>query len=104
MADDSEKVYFIKTKILRENLIVFENSDFLPVESVSKRSLLQQNDVIVTIIGATFEIIGRASIFLNDYPSSVVNQNIAIIRVNEDQLNPFYLSVFLNSRFGREQL
>ena len=102
--EDDEKVYFIKTDTLREGLIDFENSDFLPARSLSERDYLKPKDVIVTIIGAHFEIIGRSAIFLSHYPQAVVNQNIAVIKSNETILNPFYLMVFLNSKYGREQL
>jgi len=102
--EEDEKVYFIKTDTLREGLIDFENSDFLPARSLSKRNYLEPNDVIVTIIGAHFDIIGRAAIFLPHFQKAVVNQNIAVIRTDENVLNPFFLMIFLNSKYGREQL
>jgi len=76
----------------------------LPARSLSERDYLKPKDVIVTIIGAHFDIIGRAAIFLHHYPPTVVNQNIAVIKPDEKVLNPFYLMVFLNSKYGREQL
>lgn len=102
--EGDERIYFIKTDTLREGLIDFENSDFLPVRSLSERNYLKPKDVIVTIIGAHFDIIGRSAIFLHHYPQSVVNQNIVVIKPDENLLNPFYLMVFLNSKYGREQL
>jgi len=59
---------------------------------------------MVIISGAHFDVIGRAAIFLDYYPQSVTNQNIAVIKTDENLLNPFYLTVFLNSKYGREQL
>jgi type I restriction enzyme S subunit len=104
LVDDGERVYFIKTDTLREGSIIFENADYLPSTSLVKSDYLQTNDVLVTIIGATFDVVGRAAIFTEGYPASTVNQNIAIIRTDENALNPFFLSVFLNSKYGREQL
>ena len=102
--EDDERIYFVKTDTLREGVINFKNSDFLPAHKISIRDFLKSNNVIVTIIGANFNIIGRAAIFMDNFQRTVVNQNIAIIKPNEKLLNPFYLMVFLNSKYGREQL
>ena len=102
--EDDRSIYFIKTDNLREGLIDFENSDFLPARSLSERDYLKFKNVMVTISGAHYDVIGRAVIFLDYYPQSVTNQNIAVIRTDENLLNPFYLTVFLNSKYGREQL
>lgn len=104
MREDDEQVYFLKTDTLREGLIDFENSDFLPTRVLSSRDYLRDGDVIVTIIGAHYDIVGRAAVFLKHYPKSTVNQNIAVIRPDESLLCPFYLGVFLNCKYGREQL
>lgn len=102
--EDDRRIHFLKTDTLKEGLIDFENSDFLPARSLSERDYLKFKDVIVTVSGAHFDIIGRAAIFLCDYPQSVTNQNIAVIKPDENVLNPFYLTIFLNSKYGREQL
>ncbi len=102
--EEDERIYFVKTDTLREGLVNFEKSDFLPARSLSEAHYLRPNDVIVTIIGAHFNIIGRAAIFLHHYPQTVVNQNIVVIKPDENIINPFYLMVFLNSKYGREQL
>ena len=101
---DDIRIHFIKSDNLREGLINFENSDFLPARSLSERDYLKFKNVIVIISGAHFDVIGRAAIFLDYYPQSVTNQNIAVIKTDENLLNPFYLTVFLNSKYGREQL
>ena len=98
------RIHFIKTDNLKEGLIDFENSNFLPARSLSDGDYLKFNNVMVTISGAHFDVIGRAAIFLDYYPQSVTNQNIAVIKTDENLLNPFYLTVFLNSKYGREQL
>lgn len=101
---ERQKIHFIKTDTLREGQIVFDNADFLPSTSLSIRDYLKDHDILVTIIGATHEIIGRSAIFLKSNPNSAINQNIAIIRADENKIDPFFLTVFLNSKYGREQL
>jgi len=89
---------------LREGVIDFENSDFLPARSLSESDYLKFKNVTVTISGAHYGVIGRAAIFLDYYPPSVIKQNIAVIKTDENLLNPFYLTIFLNSKYGKEQL
>ena len=101
---DDIRIHFLKTDNLREGVINFENSDFLPARSLSESDYLKFKDVMVTISGAHYDVIGRAAIFLDYYPPSVTNQNIAVIKTDENLLNPFYLTIFLNSKYGREQL
>jgi len=101
---DDIRIHFIKTDNLREGIVNFENSDFLPARSLSEKDYLKFKNVVITISGAYYDIIGRAAIFLDYYPQSVTNQNIAVIRTDENLLNPFYLTIFLNSKYGREQL
>lgn len=102
--DGDEKIFFIKTDTLRDGLIKFENADFLPKRVLSKNHFLIPDEVIVTIIGAHFNIIGRAAIFQDEDEKSVVNQNIAVIRVKKSKINPYYFSAFLNCHYGRRQL
>jgi hypothetical protein len=64
-------------------------------------SELRADDVIVTIIGATEEIIGRAARIHGDLGRANINQNVALIR---SRIPAGYLTVFLNSHYGREQL
>lgn len=100
---DSEAVKFIKTDNLREDRIEIQNVNFLSELGNLKiiASELRADDVIVTIIGATEEIIGRAARIHSDFGRANINQNIALIR---SHIPSGYLAVFLNSHYGREQL
>jgi len=100
---DDIRIHFLKTDNLREGVIDFENSDFLSARSLTENDYLKFKNVTVTISGARYDLIGRAAIFLDYYPQSVINQNIAVIKTDENLLNPFYLTVFLNSKYGKEQ-
>lgn len=101
---DDVRIHFLRTDNLREGVIDFENSDFLPARSLSESDYLKFKNVTVTISGAHYDIIGEAAIFLDYYPQSVTDQNIAVIETDENLLNPFYLTIFLNSKYGKEQL
>ena len=96
-------VKFIKTDNLREDRIDTYDVQLLSELGNSKigASELRTDDVIVTIIGATEQIIGRAARVHIDMGRANINQNIALIR---SHVPAGYLTVFLNSHYGREQL
>ena len=93
------KIKFIKTDNLRENSIGGEYSHYLSKEgnSTIKRTSLQKDDVLTTIIGATEKIIGRTSIIQEDILPANINQNIALIRINHDIISPSYVNIYLLS-------
>ena len=97
------EINFIKTDNLREDRV-----ETLDVQTLSERgnaeisnSELQVDDVILTIIGATEDIVGRAARISREILRANINQNIALIRSN---IPSGYLTTFLNSYHGREQL
>ncbi len=101
--NDGTDIKFIKTDTLREGQIVFSEADCLPLKESRKNSELKSGDVIVTIIGATHDIVGRvARVFPSD-PKMNINQNVALLRPKEPSFSS-YLSIFLQTKYGRDQL
>jgi type I restriction enzyme, S subunit len=95
-------IKFIKTDNVREDRITDD------VQMLSEAgnlligsSELRADDVIVTIIGATEEIIGRAARVDQSLGRANINQNVAVIRTS---LPAGFLTIFLNTIYGREQL
>lgn len=101
--EGDQAVHFIKTDTLREGRIEFDRCDMIPARVISGSDYLKENEVLVTIIGATSNVVGRAAIYPPHSPEAIANQNIAIIRP-DSRLDAYYLQAFLNSRFGRHQL
>lgn len=99
-------VKFIKTDNLRENSITDNFSHYLSKSGneIIKRSSLKVDDIIVTIIGATYEIVGRSTIIFPEHLPANINQNIALIRADKSLVNPHYLNIFLNTKYGRNIL
>lgn len=100
------EISFVKTDNLRENKIVDVFTDYLTAEGNEdiKSSALEADDVIVTIIGATFDVVGRSAIVRESHLPANINQNIALIRLDKAKINPTYFNAYLNTKYGRGSL
>ena len=99
-------IKFVKTDNLRENEIKEPFSNYLSNlgNSEIKRTELQEGDIITTIIGATYDVIARSCIVQKSLLPANINQNIAHIRPDKKKINPEYLNVYLNSKYGKMHL
>ena len=100
---EDDLIPFIKTNTLREGKIVYSKVEFLPKRCLSSNDYIEDNASIVTIIGATKEIVGRVAIKEFKDPPSTTNQNVAIINF-KPEIDPYYAMIYLQSKFGRDQL
>ncbi|MCW2258678.1 MULTISPECIES: restriction endonuclease subunit S [Sphingobacterium] len=65
-------------------------------------SQLNENDVLLNITGAS---IGRATYVPNNFPKANVNQHVCAIRLKDSNSSKaIFLSVFLNSIYGQNQI
>ena len=99
-------IKFIKTDNLRDNEIKNPFSHYLSElgNSEIKRTELQEDDIITTIIGATYDVIARSCIIHKENLPANINQNIALIRPDKKKIVPEYLNVYLNSKYGKMYL
>lgn len=99
-------IKFIKTDNLRDNEIKFPFTNYLSElgNSEIKRTELQEDDIITTIIGATYDVIARSCIIRKELLPANINQNIAQIRPDKSKIVPEYLNVYLNSKYGKMYL
>lgn len=63
------------------------------------RTNLKSGDVILSSVGT----IGNCAVVAVDILPANADRHVAIIRLKSDTLSPFYLSVFLNSKYGKFQ-
>ena len=96
-------VRFIKTDTVREGSIDFDNSALLPARVVGKRDIIPDDAVVMTIIGATPDIVGRAAIVRATDPECVTNQNVAVVSTN-GICDPYFLTAYLQTKWGRDQV
>ena len=86
--DLSRRKFFIN-KILDEKL---------------KSSQLQANDILINIVGATLDVIGRTAMIPKDFPKSNITQAMALVRVTNNFFIPEFLFTFFLSKFGKLQI
>jgi len=96
-------VKFIKTDNLRDNQIVENFNHYLSDKGANKlkNALLKEDDIIVTIIGATYDVVGRVARVFPDLGRATINQNISLIRPS---IASGYLTCFLMGKYGKQQL
>ena len=97
-------IKFIKTNNLRDNYIKPHFDHYLSQlgHDDIKRTQLKKDDIIVTIIGATQKIVGRATKIAENILPANINQNIALIRLDRDKINPDFINIYLNSYYGKQ--
>ncbi len=86
-----------------DNKIDFENLLYLKPEVHNKKlkgSQLQKGDLLIAIVGAT---IGQISVYEDDKEANI-NQAIALVRLNKNEINPEFAKEFLFSTIGQMQL
>lgn len=98
--------HFIKTDNLRTDEITEPYTDYLSHKGYEslKRVHLKSGDIIVTIIGATYDIIARCALIHDEILPATINQNIAMIRPDIKKIVPEYLVSYMNSKYGRMYL
>lgn len=99
--DKDDGVPFLNVGDIRENSINYENAKYIPFntsKNILHKSLAKENQVLLTIAGS----IGFAAVSYRLPPFTNSNQAIANIEILT--INPFYLSTYLNCRFGKSQM
>lgn len=96
-----EGVSFIRTQNVRNNLIEDEEIVFISEEdnATLKRSQLEEEDVLLTITGVD---LGHSAVVQKRLLPANINQHSVKMETNE--IDPYFLSVFLNSKYGQSQI
>ena len=104
-----EGVILLKTTDIRNNVLSKgDANDFYYISpEISERmktTLLQPKDVLINIVGATTDVIGRVAFVPEDFPETNITQAMALLRVVDERLNPAFLFAFLASKHGNMQI
>lgn len=105
-------VLLLKTDSIRNDVLSFTSPDdfFFIDEEINQRmksTQLECSDVLMNIVGATTDVIGRCSLLSFDFPSANITQAIALLRIHSEFktiFNQYYLFAFLSSKLGHKQV
>lgn len=96
-------INFIKTEAFVGDYVDKAKLSFVDEETHNgflKRSILEENDILFTIAGAT---IGKMTVVTNDLLPANTNQALAVIRLNDD-VNLNYIKHILKSNYMKEYI
>lgn len=102
-------VILLKTNDIRNNVLTNSNLESFfyideKTDEAMKYTRLQAEDVLINIVGATTDVIGRAAIVAKDFPTANITQAMAFLRIIDNQFNPYFLFSFLCGKFGNKQV
>lgn len=96
-----EGVVLLKTNDIRNNLLnKYSSVDYFISEDINEKmisSQLKEGDVLVNIVGATLEVVGRVAYVSSTFPKANITQAMSFVRLKSKynkKLLPTYLFAF----------
>jgi type I restriction enzyme M protein len=105
-----EGVVLLKTNDIRNNVLTNNNiEDLFFIDEATntrmKNTQLQFQDVLLNIVGATTDVIGRSALVTQDFPKANITQAMCLLRIKDKQsIDPSYLFLFLCCFYGNQQI
>ena len=98
--DENSGIIYLSGNNIKDNYIDLDNVRFCSeiLHNNNLRSAIKKNNVLMSIVGT----VGKASIVDFDILGNT-DRNVATIKNISQGINPYYLSIFLNSHYGKYQ-
>jgi type I restriction enzyme, S subunit len=99
----TEGIPFIRIQNVKEDGLDLSDVVFIGTqvhEGELLRSQLQAGDVLLTITGSY----GISTVVYEEVIPSNINQHVVRMNFDKNQVNPKYMSLYLNSQYGRKQM
>ena len=99
-------VILLKTNDIRNNVLFSGNEYFYISDSCNRTMLsseLKPKDILINIVGATTEVVGRVAFVPENFPQANITQAMSFLRLKSDTINSETLFVFLQSKYGINQ-
>ena len=103
--DTTSPIRALNQKCVRWNYIDFQYAkgvDRAWAEGISDDYTTREGDILVNSTGEG--TIGRSAVVNQDAVGLLYDSHVLLLRINPKQLNPFYLSFLINSKFGQHQI
>lgn len=103
-----EGAVLLKTTNIRDNVLCYTHpDDFFFIDNKTNNRMnstkLKAKDVLLNIVGATTDVIGRTAIVFDDFPKANITQAMAFCRIQDDKFSAEYVFVFLICYYGKTQ-
>lgn len=103
-----EGVILLKTNDIRNNVLKDKGDSFFyineEINSKMNSTQLEPNDVLINIVGATTNVIGRVSYISDTFPNANITQAMSLMRAKQSKITSHYLFCFLLSKYGNMQV
>ena len=100
-------IILLKTNDIRNNILQDKQHDYFYIDEKTNNSMkssqLKESDILINIVGATTDVIGRVSFVPKYFPKSNITQAMSFIRVSNSSYNAETLFIFLQSKYGNKQ-
>jgi len=105
----TEGTILLKTTDIRNSVLSSGDTASLyrispEIASRMQDTALRSLDVLINIVGATTEVIGRTAFIPSGFPDANITQAMALLRVKGKQLNPGLLFAYLAGEYGQKQV
>jgi type I restriction enzyme M protein len=107
-----EGVILLKTDNIRNDTLNFKSeNDFFYIDEETNKKMkttqLDANDILINIVGATTDVIGRCALLSSYFPQANITQAMALLRIKKeffDKYNSYFIFAFLTSKLGHKQV
>ena len=103
-----EGTALLKTNDIRNNILTDEKENFFYINDEinirMKSTQLKSGDVLMNIVGATTDVIGRSSLISKDFPKANITQAMAFSRINNEDFLPEYVFILFQTYYGQIQV
>jgi len=92
---------FIRTADLKRNVLNFQTIVYLQADTfmMQKSNRVIANDLLISVVG---NYLGCTVVIPDNIDEAAFNDNSARVRITSEVVNPYWVSAFLNSKFGHE--
>ncbi len=94
-------VRYLSAKCVKDNDFSLADTLFISnhQNETNRRTQLRPNDILITTVGT----IGNAAVVQSDFLPANVDRHLGIVRLKEMDLDPYFVTTFLNTHYGRFQ-
>lgn len=103
--DETSDVFMLNQKCVRWNNIELEHAKKVNAEWLDKidhYNFTKEGDILINSTGEG--TIGRATHITNRFENLLCDSHILLLRLDKNIINPIFLTLLINSKFGQEQI